>query len=107
MTNGLFHISHYTFHIKKAATVRGAFFIGKDFAFSIFAVDDSCTQQSRFLAFARHYHHHLLGHEFREHEGALEPWLFGGADFLVAFCDYLLDSFSGESQAIPQPELEA
>jgi hypothetical protein len=91
----------------KRLALGASFFYRQGLCFSIFAVDDSCTQQSRFLALTCHYHYHLLGHEFREYEGALESWLFGGADFLVAFCDYLLDPFGGKPQAIPQPELEA
>ena len=41
-----------------------------------------------------------MGHEFREYEGALESWLFGGADFLVALCDYLLDPFGGSGSTL-------
>lgn len=57
-------------------------------SFSIFAVDetDFCNTFPRFnlLAFARDCDRRLLGYKFREHEGALESRIFGGADFHVA-----------------------
>ena len=53
--------------------------------FSIFVADeiDFCDTFSRFclLAFARDCDGRLLGHEFREHEGAFELRFFGSADF--------------------------
>lgn len=58
------------------------------FVFSIFVLDETDFCNSfpwiGLLAFARDCDGCLLGHEFREHEGAFEPWIFGGADFYVA-----------------------
>ena len=80
-------------------------------SFSIFAVDetDFCNTFPRFslLAFARDCDRRLLGHEFREHEGAFEPRFFGGADFHAAFCGDVFFAPRYFAQAIPLRKLEA
>ena len=80
-------------------------------SFSIFAVDetDFCNTFPRFslLAFARDCDCRLLGHEFREHEGAFEPRFFGGADFHAAFCGDVFFAPCDFAQAFPLRELEA
>ena len=80
-------------------------------SFSIFAVDetDFCNTFSRFslLAFARDCDCRLLGHEFREHEGAFEPRFFCSTDFHVAVRGDVFFAPCDFAQAFPLRELEA
>ena len=67
--------------------------------FSIFLLDETDFCNSfpwiGLLAFARDCDGRLLGHEFREHEGAFESRIFGGANFYVAVCcDVLAAAFN-------------
>ena len=79
--------------------------------FSIFVADetDFCDTFPQFnlLAFACDRDGCLLGYEFREHEGAFESRIFGGADFYVAVrCDVFVAP-RDFAQAVPLREFEA
>jgi len=79
--------------------------------FSIFLLDetDFCNTfpWPGLLAHARDCDGRLLGHEFREHEGAFEPRVLGGADFHASIRGDVLFASRNFAQAVPLRKLEA